>query len=90
MDWGPDVTVAIAAITGSSEHIVTVSDRMISSDGIIQAADDATLKQRKVAKSWGLMLAASDANLFLPIVQGVTSQLTRTSDTIFTSSKTPC
>jgi hypothetical protein len=71
------VTIGIATKTGSGEHIVTASDRMISSGGYIQAADDATLKARKVAKKWALMFAADDANLFLPIVLGVKEQLDR-------------
>jgi len=74
------MTVAIAAITGSGEHIVTVSDRMISSDGIIQAADDATLNQRRIAKNWGLLFSASDANLFLPIVRSVLRHLNQDND----------
>ena len=74
------MTVGIAAITGSGEHIVTVSDRMISSGGIIQAADDATLKQRRIAKTWGLMFSASDANLFLPIVRAAAGQLNQESE----------
>ena len=45
------MTVGIAAISGSGQYIVTVSDRMISSNGIIQATDDATLKQRRIAKA---------------------------------------
>jgi hypothetical protein len=68
------MTVGIAAITGSGDHIVVVSDRMISSGGIIQAADHATLKQRKIAKAWGLIFSATDSNLFLPIVNAVVGQ----------------
>jgi hypothetical protein len=69
------LTVGIAAITGSGQHIVTVSDRMISSNGLIHAADDATLKQRKITKAWGLIFSATDANLFLPIVRAVQASL---------------
>ena len=71
------MTIGIAAKTGSGEHIVAASDRMISSGVIIQAADNATLKARKVAKAWALMFAADDANLFEPIVLGVQEQLNR-------------
>jgi len=74
------VTVGIAAISGSGQYIVTVSDRMISSNGIIQATDDATLKQRRIAKAWGLTFSANNANLFLPIVRAVTSQLNKESE----------
>lgn len=71
------MTIGIAARTGSSELIVAVSDRMISSGDVIQGADDATLKVRKIAKSWALMFAAEDANLFLPIVNATKEQLAR-------------
>jgi hypothetical protein len=71
------MTVGIAAITGSGEHIVAVSDRMISSDGLIQAADNATLKQRKIANTWALMFSAVDSNIFLPIANSVVIQLKR-------------
>jgi len=63
------MTIAIAAVTGSGEHIVTTSDRMISYEGgVIQAADEGALKSRKIAKKWGAMFAAENINLFLPIV----------------------
>lgn len=43
---------------------------MLSSpSGVVQAADNATLKSRKISKRWALMFAAADANLFLPIVK---------------------
>jgi len=63
------MTVGIAAITTPDDYIVTVSDRMLSSGGAVQATDNATLKSRKIAKRWALMFAADDANLFLPIVR---------------------
>lgn len=63
------MTIGIAAITVPDGYIVTVSDRMLSSGGVVQAADNATLKARKIAKRWALMFAADDANLFLPIVK---------------------
>lgn len=53
---------------------------MISAGDIIQGADDATLKARKVAPSWALMFAAEDANLFLPIVNVAKEQLDRTGE----------
>jgi hypothetical protein len=62
------MTIGIAAITVPDGYIVTVSDRMLSSGGVVQAADNATLKARKIAKRWALMFAADDANL-LPIVK---------------------
>jgi hypothetical protein len=68
------VTVAIAVITGSGKHIVTASDRMISAEGVIPAADDAMIKQRRIGKAWGLLFAANDANLFLPIVRNTIKQ----------------
>jgi hypothetical protein len=68
--WGFDVTVCIAAITGSGEHIVTASDRMISYNGVIPAGDDAALKSRTIAKAWGLMFAG-EVDLFLPILNSI-------------------
>jgi hypothetical protein len=73
------VTVCIAAITGSGEHIVTASDRMISYDGVIPAGDDAALKQRTIAKAWGLMFAG-DVNLFLPILNSIWSNIDKESE----------
>jgi Proteasome subunit len=54
---------------------VAASDRMISSGGIIRAADNGTLKARKIAKTWALMFAADDANLFLPVVTTASASL---------------
>jgi hypothetical protein len=63
------MTIGIAAITVPGGYIVTVSDRMLSSGGVVQAADNATLKARKISKRWVVMFAADDANLFLPFVK---------------------
>jgi hypothetical protein len=72
------MTIGIAAVANSDQgdgYIVTVSDRMLStSDATIQGTDD-TLKARKISKTWALMFSASDANLFLPIVDEVRARL---------------
>jgi hypothetical protein len=74
-DFGLDVTIAIAAITVPDGYIVTVSDRMISWGDYTPAEDSAALKNRKVGKKWGLMFAADDANMFLPIVLATSDRL---------------
>jgi hypothetical protein len=70
-----NMTIGIAAITRPDGYIVAVSDRMLSSGGIVQAADNATLKARKIAKRWALMFAADDANLFLPVAESCQEDL---------------
>ena len=61
------MTIGIAAITQDEKFIVVASDRMLSHGDVIQAADDAALKMRRVAKSWGVTFAG-EANRFLPIL----------------------
>lgn len=73
-NWGCDVTIAIAAIT-STGQIVTVSDARISHGDFIPAADDATMKNRRISKSWGMMFAASDATAFIPVSSSVYATL---------------
>lgn len=69
------MTVGIAAITKDKRYIVVASDRMLSSGGIIQGADDATMKMSAMAKAWGATFAAQDANLFDPILSAVMDNL---------------
>lgn len=76
-DFGLNMTIGIAAITIPDGNIVTVSDRMLSSGDIVQATDDAALKARKISKTWALLMAAEDANLFLPIVKAAQRKLLR-------------
>ena len=45
-----------------------------SSDGVVPATED-SLKARQIAKSWALMFAAEDANIFLPVVRQVWEEL---------------
>jgi hypothetical protein len=72
---GCTLTIGIVAITGNNQHIVTGSDRLISlGEGVVQGVET-TLKNRKIAPSWGLMFAATDANLFYPIVHEVWKHL---------------
>jgi hypothetical protein len=61
------MTIAIAGLT-ATEFIVTVSDARISHGEAIPAADDGTMKNRKIASTWGMMFAASDASAFIPVV----------------------
>jgi hypothetical protein len=74
-EFGCTLTIGIVAITGDNNFIVTGSDRLVSSnEGVVQGIET-TLKARKIAPSWGLMFAATDANLFLPIVREVWDRL---------------
>jgi len=68
VDFELDVTIAIAAITDPDGHIVTVSDRALSNQDVVPSADDATLKFRKITRTWAMLFAANDANMFLPLV----------------------
>jgi 20S proteasome alpha/beta subunit len=69
------MTIGIVAITAPDNYIVTVSDRMLSSGDIVQASDNAALKARKISKRWVVMFSATDANLFLPIVEHASKSL---------------
>src|SRR4051794_11460341 len=62
------MTIAIAGFTAPAEFIVTVSDARISHGEAIPAADEGTMKNRKIASTWGMMFAASDASAFIPVV----------------------
>jgi hypothetical protein len=75
---GRDVTIAIAAVVPKSdrEHIVTVSDARLSHGEIIPA-DDATMKNRKLAEKWGMMFAAEDSSAFIPVFSDAYSSLQR-------------
>jgi len=79
-DLGLDVTIAIAAFVSGSDHIVTISDARLSHGEAIQAADNATMKNRKIASKWGMMFAASDSTAFVPIITGVQHLLKYTGD----------
>jgi hypothetical protein len=74
-EMGLEVTIAIAAISMDG-RIVTVSDRMISYDDIIQAEDDGVLKAQQLAPGWGTMFAGSDARLFIPVWNAITDRIT--------------
>jgi hypothetical protein len=74
------MTIGIAAITGDRKHIVTGSDRLLSSsEGVVQGIES-TLKARRIAKSWALMFSATDANLFMPILGKVMDRLGNVED----------
>jgi hypothetical protein len=62
------MTIGIVSVTSDRKYIVVASDRMLSSGAIIQAADNAAMKMSELAKAWGVTFAASDANLFDPIL----------------------
>jgi len=62
------MTIAIAGFNAPADFIVTVSDARISHGEVIPAADEGTLKNRKIASTWGMMFAASDASAFIPVV----------------------
>jgi 20S proteasome alpha/beta subunit len=64
-DFEPRVTVCIAIV--SDEFIVGVSDRRLSFDGIIPAADDAEMKQIKISSHWGIMAASDRWHFVRPI-----------------------
>jgi 20S proteasome alpha/beta subunit len=65
------MTIAIAAFVSTTGQIATVSDARISHGEIIPAADDATMKNRKIAPKWGLMFAANDASAFIPVLASI-------------------
>lgn len=62
-----NMTIGIAAITDDAKYIIVAGDRMLSHGDIIQAADDAALKARRVAKKWGITFAGDSAK-FMPIL----------------------
>lgn len=62
------VTVGIAAIVEAQNLIVTASDRMLSSNDVVQARDNAALKARKISSTWGIMFAGN-GELFIPFAE---------------------
>jgi hypothetical protein len=74
-NWGCDVTIAIAGFVPARDEIVSVSDARLSHGESIPAADDATMKNRKIATTWGMMFAAVDSTAFVPVVNAVQSTL---------------
>ena len=74
---GLDVTVAIAATSEIDGYIVTVSDRRITWDDYsIPAADDGTLKGRKIVDRWGVLFSANDVAPIVYIVARARGLLT--------------
>lgn len=71
----PQMTVAIVGFPSSSDYIVTVSDARISHGEMIPAADEAAMKNRKIASNWGMMFAATDASAFIPVLSSVYASL---------------
>jgi 20S proteasome alpha/beta subunit len=61
------MTIAMAGFSTLGEFIVTVSDARLSHGDAIPAIDDGTMKNRKIASTWGMMFAASDASAFVPV-----------------------
>src|SRR5262249_31922111 len=51
--------------------IVTASDARLSYGEVIPAADDATMKNRKIGWKWGMMFAAEDSTAFIPVLSAV-------------------
>jgi hypothetical protein len=62
------MTVAIAAFGPSIDEIVTISDARLSYGEAIPAADEAAMKNVKLALRWGMMFAADDATAFTPVL----------------------
>jgi hypothetical protein len=61
------MTIAVAATVPSAKTIVTVCDARLSYGEAIPAADDATMKNRRIAHKWGMMFAAEDSTAFIPV-----------------------
>jgi 20S proteasome alpha/beta subunit len=77
-----EMTVGIAGFTSTRQFVVTVSDARLSHGEIIPAADDATMKNRRIAGKWGMMFAAQDSSAFIPVLTSVqeTLQFTGSAD----------
>ncbi|WP_441234312.1 hypothetical protein [Bradyrhizobium sp. 930_D9_N1_4] len=70
------MTVAVAAFSPSKgKEIVTISDARLSYGEAIPAADDATMKNKKIAGKWAMMFAASDATAFDPVIDATIDTL---------------
>ncbi len=72
-ELGLDVTIAIVAIT-YDEHVVAVSDRMISFGDVFQADDAAALKTIQVADNWHAAFAG-DPGAFRVVLRKLTRRL---------------
>jgi hypothetical protein len=65
----------MAAFSMPGGPIVTVSDARLSYGEAIQAADEATMKNRRIAPTWGMMFAATDATAFDPVARAIALEL---------------
>lgn len=72
-ELGLEVTIAIVAIT-YDEHVVAVSDRMISFDDVFQANDAAALKTIQIADNWHAA-CAGDPGAFRVVLRKLTRRL---------------
>jgi 20S proteasome alpha/beta subunit len=79
-NWGCEMTVAIAASVPTTKQIVTVCDARLSYGEAIPAADDATMKNRRIAPRWGMMFAAEDSTAFMPAAVEASAILQGSSD----------
>jgi hypothetical protein len=74
------VTIAIAAMAEFTGQIVTASDARLSHGESLPAAEGALLKNRKIARKWGMMFAATDSTSFLPVLNETQRRLNYTGD----------
>ena len=68
------MTVCIAAIAESGRHILTVSDRNLSSGGWLSSTDRAIVKIENIAPGWIGMFAGSVSSV-VPIYDAVRKEL---------------
>jgi hypothetical protein len=70
------MTIALAGyVTG---YLIAVCDARLSYGEAIAAADDATMKNRRIAQKWGVMFAATNATTFIPVVNYLREKLSYT------------
>ncbi len=73
-DWGADMTIAMAVVV-DNDHIVTVTDRLVSFSGDVIQGMESVLKARRVGPHWGILFAASNADLAMPMTNIVLRQM---------------
>ena len=77
-ELGLDVTIAIVAMTISWEIFICVSDRMVSHDDQMAAADNAVIKNLALSRGWSVAYSANDLKYVFPIVENVRAKMSDT------------
>jgi hypothetical protein len=74
-ELGLGVTIGIAALNIYDGCFVTVSDRRLSYDDLVEATDDGVNKTWGLGPTWGALYAANDITPVAPLMTGINKRL---------------